>query len=63
MFHQPALPRTMPAHQLIDIAPVVAALHRGFVALRTFHPMRTSGPAATESYFDGGLVRRELRRL
>ena len=63
MFNQPALPRTIPAHQLIDVAPVVAALHRGFAALRTFHPTRTWGPAVEESYFDGGLLKRELHRL
>ena len=63
MFNQTALPRTKPAHQLIDVAPVVAALHRGFLTLRTFHPIRTSGPAAAESYFEGGLMKRELHRL
>jgi hypothetical protein len=63
MFNQTALPRTNPAHPLIDVAPVVDALHRGFLALGVLRPTRRFRPAASESYFDAGLVRRELHRL
>jgi hypothetical protein len=63
MFNQAALPRTSHAHPLIDVAPVVAALHRGFLTLGALRPTRRFRPAASESYFEAGLVRRELHRL
>jgi hypothetical protein len=63
MFNQAALPHTKPAYWLIDVAPVVAALHRGFRALAVLRPARRSARARAESYFEYGLMRRELRRL
>jgi hypothetical protein len=63
MFNQAALPHTKPAHWLIDVAPVVAALHRGFRALGVLRPTRRSARARAESYFEYGLMRRELHRL
>jgi hypothetical protein len=63
MFNQIALPHTRPAHWSIDVAPVVAALHRGSLALRVLRPNRMSGPAISESYLEAGLMKRELYRL
>jgi hypothetical protein len=63
MFSQTALPHTKPAHWSIDVAPVVAALHRGSLALGVLRPTRRSAPAAWQSYFETGLMKRELHRL
>ena len=63
MFSQTALPHTKPAHWSIDVAPVVAALHRGSLALGVLRPTRRSGRAASQSYFEIGLMKRELYRL
>ena len=47
---------------LIDAAPVVAAVRRGLASLTVFARPRfvRTGP---ESYFEAGLMRRELERL
>jgi hypothetical protein len=63
MFNHSALPHSQPAHWLIDFAPVVAALQRGFRALGVLRPSRRSARARVESYFEYGLMRRELHRL
>lgn len=48
----------------IDVAPVGDALRRGLLALTVFvRPARRSAPAFSESYFEYGLMRRELQRL
>ena len=48
----------------IDVAPIGHALRRGLQALTVFvRSARRSAPAFSESYFEYGLMRRELRRL
>ena len=48
----------------IDVAPVGDALRRGLQALTVLaRPARRSAPAFSESYFEYGLMRRELQRL
>jgi hypothetical protein len=56
MSAQVSLPR---AGQLIDATPLVAAVRRGLAALARPTFVRTGA----ESYFESGLVRRELHRL
>jgi hypothetical protein len=63
MFNQTALPRTNPAHPLIDVAPVVAALHRGFLTLGALRPTRRFSQAGSQGYFEAGLMKREFHRL
>ena len=64
MLNHTALSHTKAIHWSTDVAPVVAALRRGLLTL-TGHtrPTRRSGPAAWESCFDTGVMRRELYRL
>jgi hypothetical protein len=64
MLNQISLPRTQTAGGLFDAAAVVATLRRRFLAsgmlrLRT----RRSVSAGRESYFEDGLMKRELHRL
>ena len=63
MFSQTALPHTKPVPWSIDVTPVVAALHRGSLAFGVLRPTRRSGRAASESYFEIGLMKRELYKL
>jgi hypothetical protein len=61
MSNQVSLPRT---GRLIDVAPVVAALRHGLLTLTGLAgSTRRSAPAHAESYFESGLMKRELRRL
>jgi hypothetical protein len=61
MSSQISLPR--PAWS-IDVAPLGDALRRGLLALTVLaRPARRSAPAFSESYFEYGLMRRELQRL
>lgn len=49
---------------LINVAPVGDALRRGLQALTVLaRPARRLAPAFSESYFEYGLMRRELQRL
>ena len=59
MSAQVSLPRT---GHLIDAAPVVAAVRRGLASLTVLAGPRFVRTGA-ESYFETGLVRRELQRL
>ena len=63
MFNQTALLHTKPAHWSIDVTPVVAALHRGSLALGVLRPTRRFAPPHVESYIEAGIMKRELRRL
>jgi hypothetical protein len=61
MFNQVSLPRP---GRLVDVAPIVAAVRRGLLTLTV--PARAARrfvPAFSESYFEMGLMRRELHRL
>jgi hypothetical protein len=61
MLNQVSLPRT---GRLFDAAPVVAALRRGLLSLAALaQPPRGSVPVGAESYFEYGLMLRELHRL
>jgi hypothetical protein len=61
MANQISLPRT---GLLTDVAPVAAALRRGLLTLTGLaRQTRRSAPAFAESYFESGLVKRELHRL
>jgi hypothetical protein len=61
MSNQVLLPST---GRFIDVAAVVAALRRGLLTLTGLvRPTRRSVPAFAESYFESGLVKRELHRL
>jgi hypothetical protein len=61
MLNQVSLPRTDP---LIDVAQRVAALRRGLLT-STGHvwPTRRLVRAHAESYFEDGVMKRELHRL
>jgi hypothetical protein len=61
MFDQVSLPRP---GQLVDVAPVVAAVRRWLLTLTVpARPTRRFVPAFSENYFETGLMRRELHRL
>jgi hypothetical protein len=61
MLNQASLPRTGP---LIHVAEVVAALRHGLLTLTGLsRPTRRFAPAHGESYFEAGLMKRELHRL
>jgi hypothetical protein len=62
MSSQISLPR--PGWSIVDVAPVGAALRRGWLALTSLaRPPRRSAPAFSERYLEYGLMRRELERL
>jgi hypothetical protein len=64
MLNQTALPHTRAFHWSIDFAPVVAAWRRGLLTLTGLtRPTRRSRPTVWESWFDVGVMRRELYRL
>jgi hypothetical protein len=61
MLNQVALPRTDP---LIDVAQLVAALRRGLLtSTGRVRPTRRFARARAESYFEVGVMKRELHRL
>jgi hypothetical protein len=61
MLNQVSLPRT---GRFIDAAHAVAALRRGLLTLTVLaRPTRKSVRAGSESYFERGLMGRELHRL
>jgi hypothetical protein len=61
MFNQVSLPRP---GRLVDLAPVVPAVPRGLLTLTVpARPARRFVPAFSESYFETGLMKRELHRL
>jgi hypothetical protein len=61
MLNQVSLPRTDP---LIDVAQLVAALRRGLLtSTGPVWPTRRLVRARAESYFEVGVMKRELRRL
>jgi hypothetical protein len=64
MLNQISLPRTRTAGGFFDAAAVVATLRRRFLASRMLGlPTRRSVWASRESYFEDGLMNRELHRL
>jgi hypothetical protein len=61
MFNQISLERP---GRLVDVAPVVAALRRGLLTLTVpARAPRRSARRGSESYFEDGLMKRELHRL
>jgi hypothetical protein len=61
MLNQVSLPRTNP---LIDVAQIVGALRRGLLTSPgPVWPTRRLARARAESYFEVGVMKRELHRL
>jgi len=61
MFNQVLLPRP---RRLFDVAPVVAAWRRGSLTLAVpARPPRRSARRRSETYFEDGLMKREIHRL
>jgi hypothetical protein len=61
MLNQVSLPRTDP---LSDVAQVVDGLRRGLLTLTgRVRPTRRFARARAESYFEAGVMKRELHRL
>jgi hypothetical protein len=61
MFNQASLPRS---GRLVEVAPVVAAWRRGLLTLTVpARPTRRFALRRSESYFEDGLMKRELHRL
>jgi hypothetical protein len=59
--YQASLPRV---GDFIDAAPVVTAVRRGLASLTALaHPTRRFVREGAESYFESGLIKRELQRL
>jgi hypothetical protein len=61
MFNQVSLERP---GRLVDVAAVVAAWRRGLLTwMVPARPTRRFAPRRSESYFEDGLMKRELHRL
>jgi hypothetical protein len=61
MFNQASLPRP---GRLVDVIPAFAGWRRGLLTLTVpARPPRRSAPRRSESYFEDGLMKRELHRL